>query len=68
MAEQLGIKGDIKSIHNNKFEHRYFETDSGKISYVWWAADTAGLVGDEKEYFEKQVPRAKGRTCKSEPW
>ena len=43
MAKQFGVDGVVAMPNNNRFEHRYFKSNSGKIVDVWWGGTRAGL-------------------------
>lgn len=46
LADQFAIRGDIKTTPSNKggIDHRYFQTDSGKVLDYWWLKESGGLA------------------------
>ncbi len=43
MAQQFGVDGAVEAQDNNRFGHRYFKSNSGKVVDVWWGGNRAGL-------------------------
>ncbi|MFH2063037.1 MAG: hypothetical protein ABIJ46_02675 [bacterium] len=55
VARKLGVPGEVRKTRRKIVDHRYFQTDNGKVMDYWWLRGTAG-VALTKEAYKKLRP------------